>query len=156
MVTLAGFLDFIRGNMQIPTSALPDSSPAILMALAIAESIVNPALQIVGPCAVNSLGYTGPSIYDLATYNLAGDNLINFATDQPGMTFFADARTSYGINSFVAGVISSTSDNGTGETMTVPDSLKNITLQNLQQLKTPYGRQYLYFAQSFGTLWGIS
>jgi hypothetical protein len=156
MVTLAGFMSFIRDNMQIPASALPDGSYSILMALAISESIVNPALKVVGPCGSNSLGYTGPSIYDLAVYNLAGDNLINFASDVPGGTFFATARQGYGLNSFVAGVVSSTSDNGTGESMTVPDSLKDLTLQNLQSLKTPWGRQYLYFAQAYGTLWGLS
>lgn len=156
MVTIAGFLDFIRNTMQIPVIALPDDSPSIQIALAIAEDLTNPALKAIQSPACSTLNYTGSSIYDLAVYNLGGDNLINFAQDVSGGTFFQTARQSYGINSFVAGVISSTSDNGTGESMVVPDSLKNLTLQNLQQLKTPYGRQWLYFSQAYGTLWGIS
>jgi hypothetical protein len=156
MVTIAGFLDFIRNAMQIPVQALPDDSPSIPIALAIAEDLTNPALRAIQSPSCSTLGYTGPGIYELAVYNLGGDNLINFAQDVSGGTFFQTARQSYGINSFVAGVISSTSDNGTGESMVVPESLKNITLQNLQQLKTPYGRQWLYFSQAYGTLWGIS
>jgi hypothetical protein len=156
MVNLDDFLTFIQDGMQIPVSALPTTSPSILMALAIAQSIVNPALQAVGPHSGNSLGYTGPSVYDLAVYNLAGDNLINFANDQPGQTFFAQSRKDYGINSFVAGVIASTADATDSESLATPEAMKNLTLQNLQNLKTPWGRQYLYFAQAYGTLWGLS
>lgn len=155
-VTLAGYLEFIRGSMQIPTSALPDNSPAVLMTLAIAEEIVNPALRAVKSPFFSTLGYTGPNVYELAVYNLGGDNLINFAPDQPGQTFFKDARAQFGINSFVAGVISATADEATSESLTVPDALKGLTLANLQNLKTPWGRQYLAFAMQYGTLWGIS
>ena len=156
MVTLDGFIEFIQGNMEIPAIALPTTSPSILMALAISQSIVNPALKVVGPSCSNSLGYTGPSIYDLAVYNLAGDNLINFAQDQPGQVFFQEARASYGINSFVAGVIASTADATDSESLATPEAMKTLTLQNLQNLKTPWGRQYLYFAQAYGSLWGLS
>ena len=156
MITIAEFLNFIRNVMGISTTNLPDNSPAIPIALAIAEDLTNPALKAIQSPSCSTLGYTGPSIYELAVYNLGGDNLINFAQDVPGGTFFQQARQSYGINAFVAGVISSTSDNGTGESMLVPDALKGLTLQNLQQLKTPYGRQWLYFSQAYGTLWGLS
>lgn len=156
MVTVAGYLDFIRNNMQVPISALPDNAPAVLMSLAISVEIVNPALKLVAPHGVPSLGYVGPNIYELAVYNLAGDNLINFAPDQQGQTFFANARKSYGTNSFVAGVISATADEGTSESLMVPDVLKGLTMANLQNLKTPWGRTYLSFAMQFGTLWGMS
>jgi hypothetical protein len=56
----------------------------------------------------------------------------------------------------VAGVIGSSADETTSESLVVPEAMKNLTLQNLQNLKTPYGRQYLYFAQAFGTNWGLS
>jgi hypothetical protein len=232
MVTLAGFISFIQLNMQIPASALPTNSPVIPMALAIAQDIVNPALCAIGNV---STSYAGPSIYDLAVYNLAGDNLINFATDQsvaiagiawasstatattavahgfntgdpilitgnaplaynsqPGPNnasvaaqivvtsstafsypvaanpgsfvsggqaseiFFANARRQFGINSFVAGVISSSADVSTSESLLVPDQMKTLTLSNLQNLKTPWGRQYLAFAMQYGSLWGMS
>jgi hypothetical protein len=40
--------------------------------------------------------------------------------------------------------------------MATPDFVKTLTLANLQQLKTPWGRQYLAYAQSAGPLWGLS
>jgi hypothetical protein len=232
MVTLAGFLDFIMYQMQIPVSALPIDSPVIPMALAIAQDIVNPAIKKV---CVPSQTYEGPSLYDLAVYNLAGDNLINFANDQnvmiSGITwssgvatvttaadfsfatgdmimmsginpqtynsqagpagspqpvqiavtgantftypitsnpgayvgggkaseiFFSVARKQFGINSFVGGTIESSEDVATSESLNVPEQLKGLTLANLQQLKTPFGRRYLQIAGQYGTIWGLS
>ncbi|MEX3914884.1 hypothetical protein AB4Y43_01370 [Paraburkholderia sp. BR10872] len=155
-VNVTDYTTFIQQTMGIPTSALPTNSPFILQTLALAQEIVNPALQNISLPGGSNLGYTGPGIYELAVYNLGGDMLINFAADQPGQVFFQNARASYGINSFKAGVIGSSADATTSESMVVPEAMKNLTLQNLQNLKTPYGRQYLYFAQAFGTLWGLS
>jgi hypothetical protein len=130
--------------MQIPVAALPVNSPNPGYAYNVAESLVNPALNLV------------PIIYTLAVYNLAGDNLINYCPDQPGQTFFTAARASYGCNSFVPGVIGASADEGTSESIITPDFMKTLLMANLQQLKTPYGRQYMAFAQSAGTLWGIT
>ena len=143
--TLAGFTAWVRGVMGVTTTQLPDNSPALGYAFAVAMEIVNLQLQ-----SASAL------IYELAVYNLAGDNLINWAPDQPGSTFFADLRKSFGCNSFVGGIISSTSDEGTSESIQVVKSLENLVLSDLQSLKTPYGRQYLAFAMRVGTLWGIS
>lgn len=155
-VNLADYQSFITNQMQIPVAALPLTAPVILMSLAIAEEIVNPALQSVGAACGSTLGYTGPSIYELAVYNLAADNLINFAPDQPGQTFFADLRTAWKITSFVPGVIQASADVSTSESLLVPDFMKNLTMADLQYMKTPYGRQYLAFAQRYGTMWGVS
>lgn len=155
-VNVTDYTTFIQQTMGITPVQLPTNSPFIVQTLAIAQQIVNPALMnISAPCGLN-LGYTGPSIYELAVYNLGGDMLINFAADQPGQTFFAAARASYGINSFVAGVVGASADESTSESLVVPEAMKNLTLQNLQNLKTPYGRQYLYYAQAFGTMWGLT
>jgi hypothetical protein len=232
MVTLTGFQQFIYQYMQIPASALPSNSQSIVTALAIAQSIVNPTI-----CAVQSplQGYAGPSLYDLAVYNLAGDNLINYAIDQsveisgiawlagvatvttaapfsfatgdmisiygaapsgynspstsnnqsgavpitvtgadtftyplatnPGTyagggvaseIFFSSARKQFGINSFVGGTIASSADVSTSESLNVPEQLKELTLANLQQLKTPFGRRYLEIAGQYGQIWGLS
>ena len=40
--------------------------------------------------------------------------------------------------------------------MTVPKAFDELTIGNLQNLKTPWGRVYLGIAQSYGTLWGLS
>lgn len=143
--TLAGFLLFIRNVMGIPTAALPDTDVQIGYAYNVAISTVLLEIQIADPL-----------IYMLAVYNLAADNLLNWASDQPGQTFFATARKSYGLNSFVAGVVSSSADNSTADSFQIPTALQGLTLGDLQNLKTPFGRQYLAWAQKYGTLWGIT
>lgn len=153
--TLGGFLGFVRGVMGIDPLLLPDDSPALGWAFSVALMIVNPQLALIAS------PYPSPApvqtdLYSLAVYNLAGDNLINFAPDQTGRTYFADLRTQFKISNFAAGVVQSASDEGTSSTLAVPDALKALTIGQLQNLKTPYGRQYLSFAQSAGTLWGLS
>jgi hypothetical protein len=143
--TQAGFLAFIRNEMGITTTQLPDNSPSITVAYGVALDIVSDWLVGLGVYP-----------YMLAVYNLAGDRLINYAPDQTGQTFFADARAAYKINSFTAGVIQSAGDQGTSESMLTPEFAKGLTLMDLQNLKTPYGRTYLQFAQSTGTLWGLT
>lgn len=168
--TLAGFVQFIRNVMGIDATILPDGSPVIPMALAVAISIVNPALKSISLPTVDAAGATlGPptSIYTLACYNLGGDNLINYAQDlpnaksipgsEPPMAFFAWTRKQWNVNGFVSGVIQSAGDETTNESMVVQDAAKNFTLADLQNLKTPYGRTYLAFAQAAGpTTWGLT
>jgi hypothetical protein len=126
------------------------------MAYQVALTIVNPQL-----CAVPTITQPGmtprPSIYALAVYNLAGSNVINFAPDQDGRTYFQAARERLGIGKFTPGVVSGTSDNGTATSLLNPEFMKNLTLANLQNLKDEYGRQYLMFAQLAGpTIWGLT
>ena len=158
--TQYGFLNFIYTVMGVTPDILPPTSAVIGVAYRIAVDLVNRQL-----CAI-------PDVYTLAVYNLAGDNLINFASDLDGapavpgsissanpngLPFFAYARSRWNINGFVSGVISGSNDESTGQTLVVQDAAKNFTLANLQQLKTPYGRRYLAFAQSYGpSTWGIS
>ena len=144
--TLDGFTCFIRDNMQIPNMVLPDSSSSICMAYRIALDIVN-----------TSLSLASSDIYTLAVYNLGGDFLINYAHDVNGQTYFADLRASFKIYSFVPGVISDSHDVSTGQSLLNSEFMKNLTMSDLQNLKTPYGRQYLAFAQWYGpTIWGVS
>jgi len=149
--TLAGFILFIQNVMGITTTNLSPTAPVIAFAYNLAYNTVNAALA-----GVPNNDPTQPTIYATAIYNLAGDYLINFAQDTPPATYFADLRTGFGLNSFTAGVISSTSDESTSESMTTPKAFDELTIGNLQNLKTPYGRMYLSIAQSYGTLWGLS
>jgi hypothetical protein len=161
MPTLAGFLNFIRTGMGIDSTVLPDNSVWITYAFNVAMAIVNQALGAVGVDPVS-----GTTIYTLAVYNLAASNLLNFAQDLPGAAnvqgsdppqpFFAYTRSKWNMTSFVSGVVQSTSDEGTSMSVVVPKALEDLTIANLQQLKDPYGRQYLAFAQDYGTLWGLS
>ena len=142
--TQAGFLAWVYAQMQVPEAALLPDEPAIGWAYDVAVAIVNQALCIV------------PPIYMLAVYNLGGDNLINWAPDQPGQKFFAKARADFKCLEFQAGVVATASDVSTSTGILNIEAAKSFTLANLQNLKTPYGRQYLAFAQQYGTLWGVS
>lgn len=145
MATLAGYLTFVRSQMGLTTAQLPDNSPSIALSYNIAVEIVYSAIQCVSQL-----------IYDQCVYNLAGDTLVNIAQDQTGQTIFADLRKTFALNTFIGGVISSSADVSTSESMTTPEFIKSLTLANLQQMKTPWGRQYLAYAQSSGALWGLS
>jgi hypothetical protein len=146
MPTLSGYLLFIRGLMGISSTYLPDASADITTSYNLALEIVN----------LNMAGISS-TVYTACVYNLAGDILINIAVDQTGQTFFADLRTRFGINSFTPGVVSESHDGTSGQSLLNPDFMGSLTLSNLQNLKTPYGRQYLAYAQSLGPVaWGVS
>jgi hypothetical protein len=154
--TVAGFLTFVRGVMGVPTAALADDAPVITYAMNASLATVYVRIACL-PAGIH--GYWTP--YEMAVYNLAGDFLINYAPDNPSAdppndVYFSTLRTQFGCLSFVAGVISATFDQGTGETQTVPDWTKGLTLSDLQRLKTPYGRRYLEIAQSSGPMWGLT
>lgn len=145
MADQAGFLSFVRGVMGITTTQLPDNSSAISDAYAVSIDTVN--LYI---------GAISTTFYNLAVYNLGGDYLLNWAPDQTGQTFFADYRKANNMNGFTAGVVASSADEGTSNALLVPDAFKGLTISDLQELKTPYGRAYLGIAQKWGTNWGLS
>lgn len=72
-------------------------------------------------------------------------------------TYFATIRRQFKLASTVPGVIASTSDLSTSVSLDNPDFMKGLTLENLQLLKTPWGRAYLSIAQKYGpTIWGLS
>ena len=143
--TLAGFTSFIAGNMGISATVLPPTSEWIGWAFTYAQNIVNPSIAL-----ASSL------LYALAIYNLAGDFLVNYAPDGTGQNFFTNLRQQYKLNSFVPGVVQSTSDNGTSTSLQVSEALAGLTLADLQLTKTPWGRAYLAIAQKYGDLWGIT
>ena len=150
--TLAGFNIFVYNVMLIDPLVLPTTSAVIGYAYNVALGVVNQALMGAG-CPPGSQW----SIYAMAVYNLGGSNLINYAQDQPGYTYFNDQRTNFGITKFQPGVVAGTSDAGTAVSLLNPEFMRNLTLANLQQLKDPWGRAYLQFAQDYGpSIWGIS
>lgn len=148
--TQAGFTQFLRDQVQIPANVLPDDSIWITYAY-------NVSIEV----TYRPLACVSPTMYLLAVYNLGADNLINYTPDDPALaspndTYFARLRKMFSINTFKAGVIQSTYDEGTGETMVVPDFYKEMQLSNMENLLTPYGRAYLGIVQRLGTLWGLS
>lgn len=160
--TLVGFQSFIRTVMGIKPVDLPTNSPFIPMALAVSMSIVNPALRSMPlvqfdavQVSLNTFGVN--TIYDLAVYNLAGSNLLNYAQDQPGQNFFEALRAKLNIAGFVSGVVQGSGDEGTSVSLVVQEAAKAFTLSDLQNLKDPWGRRYLELAQSYGpATWGLT
>lgn len=152
--TIAGYTAFLRES-GINATVLPDSSFSIQLSFAIAKGIVSPWL-----CQIDA------DIYTLAVYNLATDRLIYFAQDQAGQTFFGGGpdgkppglRQQYGINAKGPyGLINASHDETTGQAVTLPEWAMSLTLLDLQNFKTPFGLQYLTFAQMIGpSIWGLS
>lgn len=144
--------------MSITSAILPDDSFSLRLAYAVALDIVNLKLAIV---SVN--------LYTLAVYNLGGDNLLNFAQDVVGappygasdnpdkLPYFAYMRQRFKLLDFTPGVVQSSSDESTSVSLVVQEAAKDFKLADLQNLKTPYGRQYLSIAQRVGpSAWGLT
>lgn len=144
--TITGFKSFIRDIMGIPALSLPDDAPVICYAFEVSFNTVLPQI-----CAAS------PLIYNTAVYNLAGDILINVAPDTAATPdFFKGLRVQFKVGQFASGVVTNASDEGTSAGVEVIEGLKNLTLDQLENLKTPYGRTYLGIAMKFGTAWGIT
>lgn len=136
---------FLQTIAEIPTSALPANSPYIPWALSYAEEMTLLVLNAVGQ-----------DFYCFAVYCLATSFLINWCPDQMGGTYFQTLRQKWDITGFVGGTIQSSADQATSESLLAPDFLSGLTLQNLQALKDPFGRQWLAMNQELGPIWGIS
>ena len=227
--SVASFLIFIRNVMGIPAAYLPDASPFVQHAFDHSVDVVNQDLALAGGQT------TSWSVLEIATYNLGGHILIEYAPDQsyaisalswsagyanattpvpsaiqpgdkltilgvspldysgpqrlgyvvvqatpdsthfsyalspnPGTAtllsnaaaseqYFSRLRRQLKINSFVPGVVGSTSDLTTSVGLDNPDFMKGLTLENLQLLKTPFGQAYLSTAQKYGpSIWGLT
>lgn len=151
--TPSGFLEFIRNQMGVPTAALPDNSIYITWSYDEAIETVNRNIQ-----------RAAPIMYLRAVYNLAASLLINSAQDvvqDPPLPtgtlgYFATIRQALGLNSLLAGLVSSASDEGSSGSLATPDFIKNLSLSELALIKDPYGRAYLSIAQKYGTVWGLN
>lgn len=95
-------------------------------------------------------------IYVLAVYNLGMHTLIKIAQDV-GTPFFSDMRKTYFLLSAPLGSINSSSDNGTSQSNVISEWQKNLTLSGMDLMRTPWGRDYLDYAQQYGsTIVGVS
>lgn len=139
--SLVGYLAFIRDYMEISTAILPDGDPVIEFSYEFAKKT-----------CTETLGSIDKFLYTNAVYNLAGDTLLTYGKDQPNKTFFAEVQKKYQLNTFVPGVVDGAHDESTGSSLLVPDQFKRLTIGNLQNLKTPYGRLYLQIVQDLGSL----
>ena len=147
--TLAGYLEFLRNIVGINTTVLPDGSPIIEWSYNYAVNLVWEVLRYL-PSPPDQFLYT------TAVYNLTTSFLLANGQDPTGLPvsqqFFGPYQQKYNLRAFVGGVIQSASDESTSSSMVVPKAFDGLTIQNLQNLKDPYGRQYLAIVQSLGSL----
>jgi hypothetical protein len=149
--TLEGYIDWVRNIMGVDEAHIADDDPYLEMSYDVALEIVN-----------RYLFWASPGIYTIAVYNLGGDFLCNIAQDDtstpPGTypTYWADLRNSLNLNSFVPGLVNAANDEDTSAATMVPLGMQNLTVADLQTLKTPWGRTYMGIAQSVGSMWGLS
>lgn len=120
-------------------------------------SIITTTLTIATDMVNDTLALAVPDIYVLAVYNYAADRLFNFAPDVTGSTYFATQRTAWNLLVPTTGMVSSAGDEGTSTSILNIEAMKMFTMQDLQMFKTPYGRQYMAFAQTYGpVIWGTT
>jgi hypothetical protein len=147
--TFAGFQWFVANLAAIPLASIPDDT----WLQAAYDEAVN--LTYIGIATIPSQ-VTSPSLYAIAVYNLGMALLLEFAQDTPPSTFWTDLRTSLNINSPVFGIITGAADQGTSDTLYIPEAIRNMTLLDLQLMKSPWGRKWLMIAGEWGSLWGIT
>jgi hypothetical protein len=152
--TFAGFQWFVANSMGVPPEAIPDDS-FLQAAYAQAVNIAYTALATV-PYVPGT-----PNLYAIAVYNLAAAMLLWGAIDNPDApppynTFWTDLRTKLGIYSMSYGLVNSAADQGTSESMYIPEFIKGMNLLNLQLMKSPWGQMYLMIAGEWGTIWGLT
>lgn len=152
--TFAGFQWFVANSMGVPPDAMPDDSYL--------TAAYNQAVNI-AYWALAGVPYVSgtPNLYAIAVYNLGCAMLLWGAQDNPDApppynTFWNDLRTKLGIYTATYGMVNSAADQGTSESMYIPDVIKGMTLLNLQLMKSPWGQMYLMIAGEWGTLWGLT
>jgi hypothetical protein len=119
------------------------------------------------PNEPHDLGGPFPSYYAYAVYNLATHFQVSYTPNYggdptaippvPPSTYFSDLRIQLNLAGFVPGMIESSYDQNTGQSFVVPDFAKSLTMSDLNNLQTPWGRQYMGLAQAYGpTIWGLT
>ena len=142
---LTDFQNFIYNSMGIPTIALPLKSPWSGFAF-------NQAIALVAfyP-TVTAIEYV------LAVYNCAGHILLKITPDQTGSSYFKTARSDMKMLEPEIGIIQSSGDESTSNSFAIGEGMRNMTLGDLNFYRTPYGREYLAYAQDAGPgLWGLT
>ncbi len=154
---LGGFIEFVTNVMNPPVPFVPSTSIYVVYAYNIAIQYVNTDLSLV-PGALGAW-----TLYAQAVYNYAADTLIAIAQDQPSdpvykndLKYWAWLRKEYNTLAFIPGIVQSSSDEGTSVGYDLPKGYEGYTIGDIQNTKSPFGRAYLAYASSWGSLWGLS
>ena len=88
--------------------------------------------------------------YVLAVYHFGADRFIRLAQDDGQGQFYQAQRASFGVLDFRPGVVMASGDGPTSQTLVVPDWYREIPMFAQEMLKTPWGREYIAYAQQYG------
>jgi hypothetical protein len=142
---LTDFSSWVYGSMGVPTAALPTGSVWL-------EYAFNQAIALVAFYPTVT-----PIEYVLAVYNCGGHILLKITPDQPGQSFFAQARSSMKLAEPEIGIIQSSGDESTSNSFAIGEGMRNMTLGDLNFYRTPYGREFLAYSQDAGpSIWGLT
>lgn len=135
----ADFNTFVY-NQGVTTAQLPSNSEYLPWAFQYGVNVTTQTASALMP----------PPSYVLACYNAGFHYMLTIAQDQLGQTFFSGLRTQYNLLAFVAGAVISSGDQGTSQTLSGSRGLEDLSLAAMDFLKTPWGQQYLQYAQAYG------
>lgn len=137
---MVDFLIFLGTSVGIPAQALPLGSPWPQYAF---TQVLNLTLA---PGVVPGI------LYSLAVYNGATHLLMAITPDQPGQNYFVTARSTSGFSLVTpsTGLVVASTDEGTSVTLESPEWAKRMTVDQLQYFRTPWGRTWLQWQQSYG------
>ncbi|MHB1659893.1 MAG: hypothetical protein ACYCRF_11420 [Acidithiobacillus sp.] len=90
------------------------------------------------------------SLYVHAVYNMGADRFIRIAQDGGQGTFYQTQRAAFHVLDFRPGVVMASGDGPTSQTLVVPEWYREIPMMAQEMLKTPWGRQYIAYAQMYG------
>jgi hypothetical protein len=147
MPNLTDFTTYVYAQ-GVSSTDLPSNSDYLVWALGYALNTALAPPPTMGGSYVN--GALTASPYVMAVYQLGMHHLVMIAQDVSPSTTFTDLRTKYGFLTFTAGPIVSSEDQGTNETLMEVEWMKSMTLSAMELLKSPWGRMYLQYAQSYG------
>lgn len=142
---LTDFSSWVYTSMEIPTAALPADSPWLQYAF---DQAINLVVHFPHVPALT---------YVLAVYNCAGHLLVKNTMDQSRQNFFKCLRESLNLIAPEIGIIQASSNNGSSNSFAIGEGMQNMTIGDLNFYKTPWGRDYLAYAQDCGpSIWGLS
>ena len=108
-----------------------------------------------------TLSVAGGVSYTLAVYNCAGHIQIRITPDVNGRMneegSFTQMRGTFDLLKQSNGLVEQTSNVDTSSTFAVSDALKQLTLTDLNFMKTPWGREALAYMQDYGpSVWALT
>lgn len=145
----------IAQDYSVSLSSLTWSSGTITAITSIPNTFVNGNSVIISnsvPAGYNSTQIIQVTTSTQFTYSYVNNPGVNILPGNVGFNLFSMLRSNYHINNFVAGVIKSSADESTSESLETPNWAANLSLNDLDLLKTPFGRFYAMYAQKFGSL----